>query len=218
MATNDPDRVTTFPLLTLGISMDKPAHRTGQYAVTALEQMHTHGVPVNILIGDRAYGNNPLPENYQAPIRAMGYEQIYDMKQEHLGAIYDMVHSFMLEGNAYSPAMKTKTALAFATRDYTSATPPTSSDWPSPQNTCFKRERCHEPTAHNSSCARLLDPTPRSLALCAQGTSKPRQASTEHRCRSSQKTSPLSIHVKDSAITPVAPSTRPTRITSGSST
>lgn len=108
MATNDPERVTTFPQLAVGMSFDKPAVDPGPNAIIALEQMHQAGLPARLIIGDRAYGNSPLAENFQIPARELGYQLLFDMKINDLGKAYDEGHFIVLEGNLYSPALRGK--------------------------------------------------------------------------------------------------------------
>ena len=118
MATNDPNRVTTFPQLAVGMSFDKPAVEPGQNAIIALEQMSRAGLPARLIIGDRAYGNSPLAENFQIPARELGYQLLFDMKVDDLGKPHDEGHFIVLEGNLYSPALRGKENLIKATVHY----------------------------------------------------------------------------------------------------
>lgn len=118
MATNDPTRVTTFPQLAVGVSFDKPAKDPGPNAIIALEQMSAAGLPARLIIGDRAYGNSPLAQNFQIPARELGYQLLFDMKIDDLGKPHDEGHFIVLEGNLYSPGLRGKEALINASYHY----------------------------------------------------------------------------------------------------
>ncbi|WP_150460420.1 hypothetical protein [Nesterenkonia ebinurensis] len=118
MATNNPSRETTFPQLAVGMSMDKPAKDPGPNAIIAISHMHQAGLPAGTLIGDRAYGNSPLAENFQIPAREMGYQLLFDMKQHDIGKVHDAGHFIVLEGNFYSPGLRGKEALINASYHY----------------------------------------------------------------------------------------------------
>lgn len=118
MVTNDPQRQTTFPTLVLGMTLDQPAREPGANAIRAIEPLHAAGVPAGYLIGDRAYGNTPKPDDFQRPARAMGYGLLYDMKTTDVGQVHMFNGVAMLEGNAYSPSISGHPELVSATADF----------------------------------------------------------------------------------------------------
>ncbi|MFF0221645.1 hypothetical protein [Streptomyces sp. NPDC004629] len=96
----DPDAI---PALILAFSIDKPSHRPGQVAVEALQQIGD-SLPRGYLAGDRAY-NDQKPENFQLPIRAMGYEPVYDYAKDQLGVQAGFAGAQLVEGSWYCPSM-----------------------------------------------------------------------------------------------------------------
>ncbi|MFF1309148.1 hypothetical protein [Streptomyces sp. NPDC058307] len=85
---------------------DRPAplpHRPGHVAVEALQQIDD-SLPRGYLAGDRAY-NDQKPENFQLPIRAMGYEPVYDYAKDQLGVQAGFAGAELVEGNWYCPSM-----------------------------------------------------------------------------------------------------------------
>ncbi|WP_406158913.1 hypothetical protein [Streptomyces canus] len=71
-------------------------------------------LPRGYLAGDRAY-NNQKPENFQLPIRAMGYEPVYDYAKDQLGVQAGFAGAELIEGNWYCPSMPEE--LKEATKD-----------------------------------------------------------------------------------------------------
>ncbi|MEU3338484.1 hypothetical protein [Streptomyces sp. NPDC006668] len=106
----DPDVV---PALVIAFSVDKPSHRPGRVAVEALQQIDD-SLPRGYLAGDRAY-NDQKPENFQLPIRAMGYEPVYDYAKDQLGVQAGFAGAELVEGNWYCPSMPEE--LKEATKD-----------------------------------------------------------------------------------------------------
>ncbi|EHN72304.1 hypothetical protein SMCF_8244 [Streptomyces coelicoflavus ZG0656] len=96
----DPDVV---PALVIAFSVDKPSHRPGHVAVEALQQIDD-SLPRGYLAGDRAY-NDQKPENFQLPIRAMGYEPVYDYAKDQLGVQAGFAGAQLVEGTWYCPSM-----------------------------------------------------------------------------------------------------------------
>ncbi|MEV5784290.1 hypothetical protein AB0L42_25250 [Streptomyces sp. NPDC052287] len=98
--TSDP---AVVPALVIAFSVDKPSHRPGNVAVEALQQIDD-SLPRGYLAGDRAY-NDQKPENFQLPIRAMGYEPVYDYAKDQLGIQAGFAGAELVEGNWYCPSM-----------------------------------------------------------------------------------------------------------------
>ncbi|WP_416520549.1 hypothetical protein [Streptomyces achromogenes] len=91
------------PALILAFSIDKPSHRPGQVGVEALQHIDDR-FPRGYLAGDRAY-NDQKPQNFQLPIRAMGYEPVYDYASDQLGVQTGFAGAQLIEGNWYCPSM-----------------------------------------------------------------------------------------------------------------
>ncbi|WP_316771620.1 hypothetical protein [Streptomyces sasae] len=96
----DPDVV---PALIIAFSIDKPSSRPGQVGVEALLHIDDR-FPRGYLAGDRAY-NDQKPENFQLPIRAMGYDPVYDYASDQLGVQAGFAGAQLVEGNWYCPSM-----------------------------------------------------------------------------------------------------------------
>lgn len=96
----DPDVV---PALVVAFSVDKPSLRPGQVAVEALQHVDPR-YPRGYLAGDRLY-NDQKPENFQLPIRAMGYQPVYDYAKDQLGSKAEFGGAQLVEGNWYCPSM-----------------------------------------------------------------------------------------------------------------
>ncbi|MFI7143091.1 hypothetical protein ACIBQ5_36995 [Streptomyces massasporeus] len=92
-----------IPALIVAFSVDKPSHRPGQVAVEALQHVDNR-FPRGYLAGDRAY-NGQKPENFQLPIRAMGYEPVYDYASHQLGVQTGFAGAELVEGNWYCPSL-----------------------------------------------------------------------------------------------------------------
>lgn len=69
-------------------------------------------------MGDRAYGNTPRTADSQAPTRAMGYRNVFDMKLVDLGKTTRVAGGVLLEGNLYCPSILSKPNLVLATKHY----------------------------------------------------------------------------------------------------
>lgn len=96
----DPDVV---PALIVAFAVDKPSHRPGRVAVEALQHVDPR-YPRGYLAGDRLY-NDQKPENFQLPIRAMGYQPVYDYAKDQLGSKAEFGGAQLVEGNWYCPSM-----------------------------------------------------------------------------------------------------------------
>lgn len=124
LGTNDPDRKSTVPQVITGINMATPGASPGRSAIHALKHMfdETHVAEderfePGVLVGDRIYGNTPVARDFQIPAREMGFQLLFDMKEQYWGKTYQMGGAVMLEGNAYSPAITSMPKLITATID-----------------------------------------------------------------------------------------------------
>lgn len=91
------------PTLILAMSVDKPSHRPAEVAIEALRRIDPRH-PRGYLAGDRLY-NDQKPDNFQLPIRAMGYQPVYDYAKDQLGVQAHFAGAELIEGNWYCPSM-----------------------------------------------------------------------------------------------------------------
>jgi hypothetical protein len=113
---NDPKEVADFPLLATGMTFDKPGFNIAENAMTIIRSMREHGMPVGLAVGDRAYWPNAKEEKLQLPMRALGYTNVNDYKDEQLGVQAGHGGGIMVEGAWYCPSMPTP--LVEASIDY----------------------------------------------------------------------------------------------------
>lgn len=108
----DPARL---PALVIAISVGRPGVDPGKHAVKALaDAVLRRGYKTRFLAGDRAF-NNSDPDDFQLPIRALGYKAVYDYRVDQLGIAAQTHGAIQVEGTWYSPAMPQ--ALVDATAD-----------------------------------------------------------------------------------------------------
>ncbi|MER5918683.1 hypothetical protein [Streptomyces mirabilis] len=88
----------------LGVALDKPGHRPAYNGVKILNRMQNRGYKPGFLAGDRAY-NNSEPDEWQLPIRAMGYKPVYDYRADQLGKQAETDGAILVEGRWYCPSM-----------------------------------------------------------------------------------------------------------------
>ncbi|MDP2773534.1 MAG: hypothetical protein Q8O61_08240, partial [Nocardioides sp.] len=106
----------TFPLLTLAISIDKPAGRVAENALDAINSLVHRGHPTGWFLSDRAYFPNPKAEKLQLPLRAIGYRLIGDYREDQLGIQAEYGGAILVEGSWYCPSMPQP--LIDATKDH----------------------------------------------------------------------------------------------------
>jgi hypothetical protein len=113
---DDPSRPQTFPSLVMGMAtLHKPGRYPGRQAVRALASVHDRGHPARLLAGDRAY-SSAKPEDFQLPVRALGYQPVFDYKVDQLGIQGSYNGMLQVEGAWYCPAIPK--VLIEATIDY----------------------------------------------------------------------------------------------------
>lgn len=115
-AAQDPD----FPLLVLGMSVDKPAGRVAENALTILRSIAERGHSAGMLIGDRAYFPGAKAEKLQLPARELGYTLCGDYRNDQLGIQGQSHGALLIEGGWYCPSIPQP--LIDATRDYRAKT------------------------------------------------------------------------------------------------
>jgi hypothetical protein len=103
--TDDPGRPQPFPSLVVGMAtLHKPAREPGRQAVRALASVCERGHPARLLAGDRAY-SSAKPEDFQLPVRALGYQVVFDYKIDQLGIQGSYAGMLQIEGAWYCPAI-----------------------------------------------------------------------------------------------------------------
>ncbi|MFF4571195.1 hypothetical protein [Streptomyces sp. NPDC001410] len=99
--TPNPD---VLPALVLGAALDKPGHRPAYNGLKILNRLRERGYKPGFLAGDRAY-NNSEPDEWQIPVRAMGYKPVYDYRADQLGKQGGTHGAVLVEGRWYCPSM-----------------------------------------------------------------------------------------------------------------
>ncbi|MGW9032918.1 hypothetical protein ACWGQ5_55205 [Streptomyces sp. NPDC055722] len=93
-----------LPALVLGVALDKPGHRPAYNGLKILNRMPERGYKPGYLAGDRGY-NNSEPDEWQLPIRALGYKPVYDYRSDQLGKQAQTHSAILVEGRWYCPSM-----------------------------------------------------------------------------------------------------------------
>jgi hypothetical protein len=118
MGDNNPGTTTAelFPKLVLGMRLDKPGFDIAGNAMSVLRSIHGRGYPAKCLAADRAYLPGCKAEEVQLPLRALGYEPVFDYKEDQLGIKDSYEGAILVEGGWYCPQMPGP--LVDATLDY----------------------------------------------------------------------------------------------------
>ncbi|WP_406838026.1 hypothetical protein ACICHK_20460 [Streptomyces sp. AHU1] len=93
-----------LPVVVLGMALDKPGQRPAYNGVKILDRLRERGYRPGYLAGDRAY-NNSEPDEWQLPVRAMGYKPVYDYRVNQLGKQASSDGAILVEGRWYCPSM-----------------------------------------------------------------------------------------------------------------
>ncbi|MGW3836355.1 hypothetical protein [Streptomyces microflavus] len=92
-----------IPALVVAFSLDKPSHRPAEVALEALRHVDAR-YPRGYLAGDRLYPDQKA-HKFQLPIRALGYQPVYDYAKDQLGVQAQFAGAELIEGNWYCPSM-----------------------------------------------------------------------------------------------------------------
>jgi hypothetical protein len=112
----DPAKAAAFPPLVAGMApLHRPGTGVGRNAITALASVAERGHPTGWLAADRAY-TNTIPEDFQLPARALGYEPVLDYRVDQLGVHGSYAGALLIEGAWYCPMVPAP--LKNATIDY----------------------------------------------------------------------------------------------------
>lgn len=120
MSRNAPTEDPDFPLLVLGMSVDQPAGRVAENALTIVQSVTARSHPAGMLIGDRAYFPGAKVEKLQLPVRELGYTICGDYRSDQLGSQGQSHGALLIEGGWYCPSIPQ--ALIDATRDLRAGT------------------------------------------------------------------------------------------------
>ncbi|MFF8843443.1 hypothetical protein ACF08N_12035 [Streptomyces sp. NPDC015127] len=93
-----------LPALVLGVSLDKPGHRPAYNGLKILSRLRERGYKPGFLAGDLAY-NNSDPDEWQLPVRALGFKPVYDYRVDQLGKQAETQGAILVEGTWYCPSM-----------------------------------------------------------------------------------------------------------------
>ncbi|MER5466823.1 hypothetical protein ABT010_40680, partial [Streptomyces sp. NPDC002668] len=93
-----------LPALVLGVSLDKPGHRPAYNGLKILSRLRERGYDPGYLADDLAY-NNSDPDEWQLPVRALGYKPVYDYRVDQLGKQAETQGAILVEGTWYCPSM-----------------------------------------------------------------------------------------------------------------
>ncbi|MFH8564612.1 hypothetical protein [Streptomyces sp. NPDC017988] len=93
-----------LPAVVLGVSLDKPGHRPAYNGLKTLSRLGRRGYRPGFLAGDLAYNNSDANE-WQLPIRALGYRPVYDYRVDQLGVQAHTSGAILVEGTWYCPSM-----------------------------------------------------------------------------------------------------------------
>ncbi|MFD9505651.1 hypothetical protein [Streptomyces mirabilis] len=89
-----------LPTLFLGVALDKPGQCPAYNGLQILNRLGERGYQPGHPAGDRAY-NNSEPDEWQLPIRAMGYKPVYDYRADQRGKQAETDGAILVEGRWY---------------------------------------------------------------------------------------------------------------------
>ena len=115
-APDDASDDADFPSVIMGMAvLDRPSHEPGRNGVRALASVRARGHPAHYLAADRAY-SSAKAEDFQLPVRALGYRPVYHYKVNQLGVKAAACGFLQVEGQWVCPMIPQ--ALIDATADY----------------------------------------------------------------------------------------------------
>lgn len=95
----------SFVRLLVGVSINRPGVQPAQQAFKAMENLIANDVPVNFLAGDKLYMPGQKPENFQIPMRQLGYRLLGDIRKGETGIQGSHDGAILVDGNWYCPGM-----------------------------------------------------------------------------------------------------------------
>lgn len=104
---HDPSTAARHPSLIIGMAFNVPATGLIPASVGAYERIARNGHPTGRATGDRGYAAAAKAEDYQLPLRKLGYEIYTDYKIDQLGLDNSggYAGAIQVEGAHYCPAM-----------------------------------------------------------------------------------------------------------------
>ncbi|MCW2888162.1 MAG: hypothetical protein JWL58_5024 [Streptosporangiaceae bacterium] len=103
-----------LPALVMGMKLSKPGFDPGRNGIAVLTDIQRRGYPAGYVGADAAY-NNSRPEDWQLPLRALGYQPTYGYRSDQLGIQAQAYGANLVEGTWYCPSMPPQ--LVTATQD-----------------------------------------------------------------------------------------------------
>lgn len=95
-------RAPSYPQLCLGLSLDTPTVRTGENAVTMPKRLPELRLPTGTCAADRTY-TGCSPENFQIPVRILGYRLALDYKAADRGIQGSWQGAVLIDGSLACP-------------------------------------------------------------------------------------------------------------------
>jgi len=105
---HDPSELAHHPLLIAGLGITVPATNLIATATNIYKDIVRRGHPVGRLTGDRGYMPSAKAEDFQIPLRALGYDLRTDYEYPQLGRNGkggEYAGAIQVEGNWYCPSM-----------------------------------------------------------------------------------------------------------------
>jgi hypothetical protein len=84
--------------------LDKPGHNPGPNGIAVLKGIRRRGYAAGYVGADNLY-NSCKEDNWQLPMRAMGYRPVYTYRSDQLGIQATAHGAIMVEGAWYCPSM-----------------------------------------------------------------------------------------------------------------
>lgn len=92
------------PQLILGLVVDTPGKRIGLNAVHTLRALGQLGLPIGLLVADRAY-TDQVSANFAQPARTLGYQLLHDYKRDRRGIQGTHNGALLVDGTLACPQM-----------------------------------------------------------------------------------------------------------------
>ncbi|QEE62453.1 hypothetical protein FVA74_13380 [Salinibacterium sp. dk2585] len=112
----EPGTSPGHPLMIAGMGMTVPGRDLIETGRCILESIVERDHPIGRAAGDRGYAASAKPEDYQIPLRRLGYKIFTDYRDDQLGKKEGYAGAIQVEGAFYCPSMPKK--LVEATIDY----------------------------------------------------------------------------------------------------
>lgn len=104
----DPNSPAKHPLIVMGFTLSRPNEDVGGETVRILDSLIARKHPRGRITADNGYFANLLPENLMYPVKARGYEPLFDYYKNRLGVRGGQRGAIQVEGAYLCPATPTK--------------------------------------------------------------------------------------------------------------